>query len=456
MDIVLINPPVPPSYLGRISKPVIPLGLAYLASSLREEGISVGIIDLTLNNMDNDELITTLNSLNPSCIGITSLIFNFEWALNIAKKVKYDLNIPIILGGKYFTLNFDEIIKKYPFVDYILLGEAEKTLPMLIKNLKQNRNLKKIPDLVFNEGGRIIKTKMTSPPDLDKLPYPAYDLFNIEKYGLFFNPQPSIPMAFSRGCSHECNFCISPMFYKNYRQRDPYKVVDEIIYLKNKYKIKGIFFVDDDFLHNPKVIDIFCDILLQKKIKIEFFIQARADDIANNQQLIRKLKKVGLSVVLVGAENPSKDILDRYDKDLEIRNIIKSFKILNDNNIFCWASFIVGDKEESEKSIQYLYNFIEKTNPTVAVFQNFFPVPGSEEFKRYKKEKLFLDKPFTEWNYEHQIVKNKINQNEYQHLIDKTLLRYHMKPKRILRILTLTAGRRFLYYRLKMIFKKYK
>lgn len=164
----------------------------------------------------------------------------------------------------------------------MILGEAEQTLAELISTVtKQQTDFMSIPGLAFRQQDAVIKTmKRTVMKELDELPFPAWDLVDIEPYRkMWLNHRGyfSLNMATTRGCPFKCNWCAKPIYGNRYNTRSPQNVVAELKMLKYKYQFDHIWFCDDIFGLKPGWVNEFADLVEKEQLQFSFKIQARAD-----------------------------------------------------------------------------------------------------------------------------------------------------------------------------------
>ena len=248
----------------------LPLGLGYIGSSLLKEGYNVLIIDLALENVNYNNLTERIKKFNPKVIGISALSFQYIHVKKLVNYLKSITTCKIILGGFLATYNYNIVLEKI-LIDICILGEGELTIIKLLKNLD---NLSNVSGIAYKENNQIIATSSNELiKDLDSIPFPAYHLFDIDKYSIFSMSDMYIPHTYlkkkkihkqltligTRGCPFACNFC-SKMNYI-YRPRSLKSVIEEIKYLKNTYDIDIFGFHDELLFSNFKQIQDFLNIL---------------------------------------------------------------------------------------------------------------------------------------------------------------------------------------------------
>ena len=234
-----------------------PLGLLYLASYLRKHTKhEVKILDIRLYKKPIEEFFPQIKSFNPDIIGLTGMSIEWSGFRHTANAIdrEFGKNSILISGGPHSTVFPYLVMQKTP-VKYIIRGEGEITFLEFLNALEKNEDLESVKGLVIKRSdGKIIFTPSREAiKDVDSIPFPAYDLLDLEEY--FRNPHihsnlfvsnRSLPLFTSRGCPFKCKYCFHPMGY-NFRPRSVENVLDEIDWLVKEYNVKEFQIEDDTF-----------------------------------------------------------------------------------------------------------------------------------------------------------------------------------------------------------------
>ena len=220
--IALVNPPPPKKALVHYHCPLI--GVAYIAAVLQENGYEVTVIDCPPLGITYDGLKQKIALFMPDIVGITSVTVTFSSAAQAAKVIKeaYPKAL-IVLGGPHVTVLDEQTVRENPQVDVVVRGEGEQTMLELAGLVASSNlaNLSKVDGITFLYEGQLVRTadrKLIQ--DLDELPYPAYNLFPIDKYRLY--GKLILPITTSRGCFANCSFCLAPkMAWKKSEVKKP-------------------------------------------------------------------------------------------------------------------------------------------------------------------------------------------------------------------------------------------
>jgi radical SAM superfamily enzyme YgiQ (UPF0313 family) len=239
----------------------MPLGLGYIASILEKDGVKCSILDMNILEMEIPNLTKKVVDFNPDIVGITSTTSNFSNAVKVGRAIKaWNPETIVVMGGVHATFKHREIMEKIPEVDVVVRNEGEYTMKFLVRAIKRGVVWNKIKGITYRKKGKIVSTpEREKIENLDELPYPAYHLFEplveeyVSKYGV-----RHFPIVTSRGCPFKCIYCsTSALHGRKYRTRTISNVVDQIEYLKNKYDVTSVSFVDDIFtLQKDRVVEL--------------------------------------------------------------------------------------------------------------------------------------------------------------------------------------------------------
>jgi anaerobic magnesium-protoporphyrin IX monomethyl ester cyclase len=369
--------------------PLMPLGILYLAAVLLQKNHEVKIFDNSVWELPNRTLLELILRENPDAVGFSTTFKNIGNARIIAKHLKVkNKKIKIIFGGPQASY-FAKEITALPYVDLTIIGEAEETLPRVLE--KNFECLSEINGLCLKDNyGNIVSTGNSTPvEDLDSLPYPARQLWDLETFHRKWPNNTIFTMITSRGCPYRCTFCSLPPHCRKYRARDPIKVVDEIEYLINHFGAKTIDFMEDNFALNRERTYKICNEIIKRKLKFSWRCDTRVDNVT--PELLAKMKEAGLRFIFFGIESGSQKILDFLKKDITIEQIRNAFSWCKELGINTFASFMLGIPGETCADIFNSFDFMTELEPTQFSFQTYVGIPGSELYHYLKKNNLFCD-----------------------------------------------------------------
>lgn len=392
-----------------------PTGLLILAAYIEERipELEIEILDCQAERKDFKDVEKHIESHSPSIIatcGFTCNVYVCAKVAEIAKKVSTD--IVTIVGGQHFSSTPEESLRDYPEIDYIIRGEGEETLFELIKALINKKNVIEVKGMSFRKNGKIIHTpQRLLIENLDTLPYPAYHLVenNMKKYHFTMMAGKNTRYMIiegSRGCSHRCSFCSQWKHWNGvWRTKSARRIADEMEYLNERFGGEFFWLTDDNFSYNIRGKSLWQELRPRKFIDdINWFFQSRTDDIANNPDLVAKLRDVGNNWILMGVENNSPETLKDFKKEIKVIDAYRASKILNDNDIFSQSMFVIGSRKDTTRSIEELRQFSLGLGTQLAVFTTLTPFPGTEIYASALQNGWIEDTNYAHYDMAHAIM----------------------------------------------------
>jgi anaerobic magnesium-protoporphyrin IX monomethyl ester cyclase len=414
MRILLINPPVPQSYYNR--EFYIPSSLVYLAAVLRDRGHEIRILDLRIFDVSgqggaeafyDQRVAGEVSSFGPDLIGFGCLFSgNFPDVLRLSQVCKrYCPDVPIVSGGIHFTIHARDILTHCPSIDWIILAEGEESILRLVEAMgRGRRGLERIDGFGYRDRGQIkIHPKASYIEDIDRIPFPAYDLVRIEDYAVdtsgWHNPkglsfQTSIPIISSRSCPNRCTFCSMYMTMgPRWRARSARNVVDEIEHVVQTYGQNHFSFMDDNFTFcKARTLEI-CDEIVRRGLDIQFETPNGLSLKTLDEEVMDALDRAGLVRVSLAVESGSDFIRNQVmkkhlsrEKILEVVGLTRKYP-----NLYVKAFFIIGMPEETLETLEETYRMIEQIDVDRIYLQNIVPFPGTRVFEQSLRDHLLVD-----------------------------------------------------------------
>jgi radical SAM superfamily enzyme YgiQ (UPF0313 family) len=385
-----------------------PMGLAYLAAVLEEEGYQPKIIDANALELNFIELRKELEKESPDVVCVTSItpmIYEAMASVKVAKSACP--NSTTILGGSHVTFCPMETFEDCPELDVVCLGEGEETITELIQRVEKKQNLDDVKGIIYRKNGYFYKTEPRPLiKDLDSFAFPARHLLPMNRYTVLGRNYPSINIVSSRGCPFSCSFCSSSYFYgKSYRARTAKNVVDEIEQVVHKYKVKSIEFSDDTFtLHRSRVEEI-CEEIIRRKLDISWGCSSRANLVTRD--LLIRMRKSGCHLIFYGIESGSPKILKLMKKGEMPIQMARAVKVTKETGMETLGSFILGYPEETREELLRTIHFSKKIGIDFAEFSMATPYPGTELFEYAVKKDLLLTKDWSLYTAVKPVIKPK-------------------------------------------------
>ena len=377
--------------LWEAMQPYPPLGTLYAASYLRQHGYDVALFDAMLAESE-EEWGILLDEHKPEYAIIYEDNFNYlskmcllrmrEAAFKMIEMAKLR-GCVVILCGADATDHYAEYLEHG--ADYCLLGEGEETLIELLSQLSAGKEAGQIIGLASRNTLRPSRRPDIS--DLDKLPFPAWDLVDIQKYKKMWMERHgyfSMNMVTTRGCPYHCNWCAKPIWGQRYNSRSPENVTAEMKWLKENFAPDHIWFADDILGLKPNWIEKFAVLLNEADAVIPFKCLQRADLV--NEKTAAALAKAGCKTVWIGAESGSQKILDAMDKGDHVEDIYRAARLLRENGIEVGFFLQFGYPGEMWEDVQKTLKMVRECAPDDIGISVSYPLPGTKFFERVKLE----------------------------------------------------------------------
>jgi magnesium-protoporphyrin IX monomethyl ester (oxidative) cyclase len=421
--VMLVNPPQKIYTHAWNSGLYFPVGLLYVAAVIRDictlKILDCMIDDFMIEKCDGYELQGTpqnkieesIKEFQPDIVGI-SIPFTAQSdnGINVCKTVKRIFpETIVVLGGPDPSIRFEFLLQNSP-ADFCVVGEGEETLPEIIDNHAKGKKNKGIQGVAYKDGKDIIKVDRPFINDLDKLPFPAYDLINVREYlkseffyaGRMYEPL-KMTIISSRGCPYNCVFCsIKLSMGKPFRYHSPEYTINHMQLLIDQYGIQTFHFEDDNLsLHKPRFNQIL-DMIIDRKMNIRWSVPngLRADTFT--YEILDKMKESGCTDVRVGIESANQEVLDNVvKKDTDVKYIIKMLKYCHEINLPSSAFWIIGFPGETienmQETIDVALDLYDKYN-VMPLFSIATPLYGTELYFE-SLEKGFINKDLTDEDF---------------------------------------------------------
>ncbi len=253
----------------------------------------------------------------------------------------------------------------------------------MIKTLKSpNPDLNGVSSLTYRKDGIIVHNPAAAPiADLDSLPFMARDSVincDYEKHqGHYFFT--------ARGCPYSCSFCTDKKLWSGtVRRRSLEKVIDELMMLKENYKIKMINIVDGTFTYDKRYFLSFCDRFVKNEIHLPWRCMARYDNM--DREVLASLKEAGCRGLYFGLESGSDRILKAMNKKITLNMILEKSEMVHDAGIHSVASILLGTPDETREDIESTIRIMKKIKVDFFDVNNYAPLPGTPYYDNMSVE----------------------------------------------------------------------
>lgn len=377
-----------------------PLGLGYIASALRGAGYEVEIYQQDIYHFQPSHLTKYLDCNHFDAVGLGACGGYYQYRMMKANALAVNLSKdrPMLwLGGHLPSPDPAYFLKKMN-ADFVVIGEGEISTVNLLNTYHDKGDFSRVKGIAFYNGeGKFIQTDRESLiSDVDNIPWPAYDLFDMEQYVLYPLPnmmrkERSMAMLSGRGCPFKCNFCYR--MDEGFRPRSPESVIEEIQFLIKNYYISYIVFWDDLLMSSiPRVYD-FCEKLIRSNLNIHWYCNGRLNYACKDIDMLRLMKRAGCVFINYGIESLDNECLKRMHKSLNTDMIIKGIENTEEAGISPGLNIIFGNLGETravlEKDVDFLLKYDDQAQ--VRTIRPVTPYPGTELYEIALERGLIKD-----------------------------------------------------------------
>lgn len=418
---------VTPSVIGskgqtRRTQP--PLGIACIAASIREYGYkNIFIIDSSAEGYDNiqnvgdgfirfglrdEEVAKKVSDFNPQIVAISALFSSqAECAYSVADAIRtLCKDAIIIMGGIHASKVPKEVFKQCSSINYILSGEGDFSFVLLCDAISKGLDpvKEKVPGLVYQSKKDIIKIPELPGLNVNELPYPAWDLMNMELYwdiGMPHNPfmktREYLTIMTERGCPEKCYFCSSSSYFGGngvFKAMTPEKVFNLLSYIVEKFSAKEIQIEDDTFTLNPFRVIKICELIKPLGLRITLPNSIRADaprDHKMRLKMFKAMRSAGFEKIGISAEHGDQEFLsDVIGKNLDLNEIVKSIELAHEAGLMVHTNFMMGFPHEKEINRNRTKEFALSLDADSYSVSLAAPLPGTKMWEIVEKDNLFM------------------------------------------------------------------
>ncbi len=345
------------------------LSLASLAAVTPERYFDVAIVDVLRQRLHLDEPV--------DAVGITASTPRIKAAYALADRYRAR-GVKVIMGGHHVTAMPREALEH---ADAVVVGEGETSW-------------RRICDELATAPSRVAGVYRDPAPDLADLPIPAVKRMRIERYGAF-----SYPIIASRGCPEVCSFCFSKRMSRGFRAYPIANVLEQI--RSRPPWVKALYFVDDNLAGDPDYARELFKAL--RRERVPFGMQVRSE-FADDARDIRLAREAGCALVSSGYESVNQDTLDGQKKRSRVADYERRIAAIQAEGIIASGNFMFGFDDDGPEIFDETFAFLRESGLMHATFTTEIPFPGTEAFRRYKREGRLLTEDYDAFTGKDRVV----------------------------------------------------
>ncbi|MCL5878203.1 MAG: B12-binding domain-containing radical SAM protein [Deltaproteobacteria bacterium] len=431
----------------------------YVASYVRKiRRDEVRIFDIRFYKDPINEIRRIMREFCPDTIGISALTLEAPAMYQIARFVKTITDVPVIVGGPHAT-SAPETVLQNKDIDIVVIGEGEITFKELLDNLDKGQGIDKVLGIGYRRGNEIILTSQREYVDnLDKLPFPSWDLIDINRYAHtksmstpFFRSSflPYMVMLTSRGCPFLCTYCHN-IFGKKFRARSVENVLQEMAVLIEKYHISDFEIIDDISNFDRERIKSICSGIIKGGWKIRFSFPNGVRTDMLDEEIVSLMRRAGAGEMSIAVETVSPRLQKMIKKNLNLEKVRHMINFAADEGIFLRGFFMMGFPTETEEEIKATIDFACNSRLHTALFFMVNMFKGTEIYKQAQDTGVEIPELNLEDFDYHAMPFNvsAVSDKRLHRLYSGAYVRFYLNPVRVFRILKTKAVLRNLFYNL--------
>ncbi len=360
-------------------------GLGYVAASARAAGHEVAVLDAMRQGLDVREVARRAADFRPDIVGFTAPTGRIRAVATTAEAIRHELPRAVIVVGGYHPSPLPErTLREFPVFDVAVVGEGEHAMVDLAARLDDRDSWRQVPGLWARRKAAIehgpVRPMLR---ELDTLPFPAFDLFQLDAPGALYATSqdgPSLTLTTARGCPYRCVFCQNPMG-RGYRPRSVESVVEEIEWDLKTYGARRLLVTDETFTLSRTRTEKLCEAMISRGLgkRVAWSCITRAD--AVDLPLLRQLRAAGCDAIFFGVESGDPEILAATGKKMLLERNIEAVRWSREAGLFTHVNVILGLPGETRKSALRTISAALKVDSDACGFNVLVPWPGTPVFE---------------------------------------------------------------------------
>ncbi len=428
MKTVLLRPPRRDSRDRGL--PIPPLGLAYLAATLRAQGRRVELIDAYALNWSWARTRKELARRRPDVLGLGCMTPVADVAYRAAEELGGSAK-HVVLGGPHATALRGQVLAECRAVDHAVVGEGEEVIGPYLDWLAR-RQQGRPPAGVLSRTHPFVAHHVRR--DLVDIEWPARDLLPQGAYRYLLATRPGFAtMITSRGCPFRCSFCDKSVSGSRWRARPAEDVVAEMAHLVDHHGVGFINFYDDNFTLSRRRVAEICEQLLQSGVDVAWKCEGRVDGV--DSELLQLMRRAGCRTIAYGVESGHADTLRRLRKDVDLDRVVETFAATREAGIRSLAYIILGTPGERSGDVEQTLRFVREIRADYVQFSSLTAFPGTDLHAAHADQVLLSAAGSNPVDSEyHRVVLTDLSPAELARLLRRAWVGFYLRPRPMARL----------------------
>ena len=366
----------------RLMRPHPPLGLLYLSSYLKRQGVQVGVFDGTFQSFD--DFARTLEREKPPVVGIAVNLMTKRHALRMIPIAKRS-GAKVMVGGPDPPHHAAAYLDAG--ADVVVIGEGERTVAEILPVLagRSRTALADVAGIAYQAAdGALARTaERALLPDLDAQPFPDRDAIDLDAYLDAWRRHHgvgTVSLITARGCPYTCTWCSRSVFGETHRRRSVVNVADEVEGIVDRYHPERLWYADDVFaIHRGWTLNYAAE-LERRRLRLPFECISRAERI--DDDVADALVSLGCFRVWIGSESGSQRVLDAMKRKVTIDQVRETSARLKRRGIEVGMFIMLGFDGESLSDLRATIDHLKQTGPDVFLTTVSYPIKGTPYYEQ--------------------------------------------------------------------------
>ena len=350
------------------SRKFLPIGLGYIVSAVKRAGFEFDILDLDAHPQPPEQTEQFLRTHHYDVVAMGCIVTGYKFVKWLSRVIKESFPDTMIIVGNSVASSIPHVLLTKTGADIAVIGEGDVTIVELLEALRDQRDFRQVAGIAYRDQGEVrFSSRRLVIQDINQIPIPDWDLFDIQVYIKSQNEavdEPFPPMPWeqirsfvintARGCIYNCSFCFHVFWGTKYRWRSPEAIINEICYYQEKYGINHIYFHDELSFFSVKQAEAFADAMLASGLKIYWTASCRSGLFTEDEHvnIVKKLKQAGALSLSFSLESANPEILGWMKKKVGPDAFTRQVNICRGGGVAVNTSIVIGYPNETKETIK--------------------------------------------------------------------------------------------------------